>query len=124
ISGVTAAHQAISNLKLTSGTFITNDQVSGADGVVVLGNTIAKTLFGRGTAVGQTVRVAGHTLRVIGVLEAKGSGGFGSVDDQALVPISVAQQELFGARTPDGNGWKVSSIQVSVTNSANIDTVQ
>jgi len=124
ITGVTAAYQTISNLKLTSGTFITDDQVSGADGVVVLGNTLAKTLFGSGTAVGQNVRVSGHTLRVIGVLAYKGSGGFGSVDDQALIPITVAQQQLFGARTPDGNGWKVSSIQISVTNSADIDAVQ
>jgi putative ABC transport system permease protein len=90
----------------------------------VLGNTLAKTLFGSGTAVGQTVRVAGKTLRVIGVLNVKGSGGFGSVDDQALVPITVAQQQLFGARTPDGNGWKVSQIQISVTNSADINAVQ
>jgi putative ABC transport system permease protein len=124
ITGVTAAYQAISNLKLSSGTFITDDQVSGADGVVVLGNTLAKTLFGSGQAVGQNVRVAGHTLRVIGVLELKGSGRFGSVDDQALAPITVAQQQLFGARTPDGNGWKVSSIQISVTNSADINAVQ
>jgi putative ABC transport system permease protein len=124
VTGVTAAYYTISNLKLASGAFLTDDQVNGAEGVVVLGNTLAKTLFGTGTAVGQTVRIAGHTLRVIGVLEAKGSGGFGSVDDQALVPISVAQQQLFGARTPDGNGWKVSVIQISVTNSADIDTVQ
>ncbi len=94
VTGVTAAYQTISNLNPASGVFFTD------------------------------VRVAGHTLRVIAVLEAKGSGGFGSVDDQALVPITVAQQQLFGARTPDGNGWKVSSIQISVTNSADIDTVQ
>jgi putative ABC transport system permease protein len=124
VTGVTAAYATISNLKLSSGAFLTDDQVDGAAGVVVLGNSLAKTLFGNGTAVGQTVRVAGHTLRVIGVLEAKGSGGFGSVDDQALIPITVAQQELFGARTPDGNGWKVSQIQISVTNSADINTVQ
>jgi putative ABC transport system permease protein len=124
VTGVTAAYQAISNLKLASGSFITDDQVSGANGVVVLGNTLAKTLFGSGQAVGQNVRIAGHTLRVIGVLEYQGSGGFGSVDDQALIPITVAQQQLFGARTPDGNGWKVSSIQISVTNSSDIDTVQ
>jgi len=124
VTGVTAAYATISSLKLSSGAFLTDDQVDGAEGVVVLGNTLAKTLFGNGTAVGQTVRVAGHTLRVIGVLEAKGSGGFGSVDDQALIPITVAQQELFGARTPDGNGWKVSQIQISVTNSADINTVQ
>ena len=124
LTGVTAAYQTISNLTLSSGTFLTDDQVSGADGVIVLGNTLAKTLFGSGEAVGQRVRVKNNVLRVIGVLNAKGSGGFGSVDDQALVPITVAQQQLFGARTPDGNGWKVSSIQISVTNSADINTVQ
>src|SRR6185369_12102629 len=86
--------------------------------------TLAKTLFGSGAAVGQNLRVAGRTLRVIGVLNLKGSSGFGSVDDQALVPITVAQQRLFGARTPDGNGWQVSQIQISVTNSADIDSVQ
>jgi putative ABC transport system permease protein len=124
ITGVTAAYQAISSLTMASGTFITDDQVLGADGVIVLGNTLATTLFGTGTAVGQTVRAGSKVLRVIGVLNLKGSGGFGSVDDQALVPITVAQQQLYGARTPDGNGWKVSSIQISVTNSADITAVQ
>jgi putative ABC transport system permease protein len=124
ITGVTPSYLMISNLTLSSGTFITDDQVAGADGVVVLGNTLAKTLFGSGAAVGQNLRVAGRTLRVIGVLNLKGSSGFGSVDDQALTPITVAQQQLFGARTPDGNGWKVSQIQISVTNSADINAVQ
>jgi len=58
------------------------------------------------------------------VLNTKGSSGFGSVDDQALIPITVAQQQLFGARTSDGNAWRVSQIQVSVTNSADIESVQ
>ena len=94
ITGVTAAYQPISALTLASGAFLTDEQVSGADGVIVLGNTLATTLFGSGTAVGQTVRAGSKVLRVIGVLNLKGSGGFGSVDDQALIPITVAQQQL------------------------------
>ena len=124
VTGVTATYQPISNLTLTSGTFLTDDQVAGANSVVVLGNTLAKTLFGSGQAVGETVRIKGQIFRVIGVLNLKGSGGFGSVDDQALIPITVAQQQLFGGRTPDGNGWRVSSIQISVTNSDDITAVQ
>jgi len=84
ITGVTPSYLMISNLTLSSGTFITDDQVAGADGVVVLGNTLAKTLFGSGAAVGQNLRVAGRTLRVIGVLNLKGSSGFGSVNGGAL----------------------------------------
>jgi putative ABC transport system permease protein len=124
VTGVSTAYQAINSLTLARGAFITEEQVTGANGVVVLGNTLAKTLFGSGEAVGQTVRIKGRVLRVIGVLNLKGSSGFGSVDDQALIPITVAQQQLFGARTPDGNGWQVSSIQLSVTNSQDIDVVQ
>ncbi len=124
VTGVIATYQAINSLTLSSGSFIDDDQVRGANTVVVLGNTLAHDLFGSGQAVGQNVRIKDQTLRVIGVLNLKGSSGFGSVDDQALVPITVAQQRLFGARTPDGNGWKVSLIQISVTNSADIDSVQ
>jgi putative ABC transport system permease protein len=124
ITGVTASYQAINSLTLASGAFIDASQVRGAIPVVVLGNTLAKELFGSGQAVGQTVRIKDQALRVIGVLNLKGSSGFGSVDDQALIPITVSQQRLFGGRTPDGNGWQVSSIQISVTNSQDIDAVQ
>jgi putative ABC transport system permease protein len=124
VTGVRAVYQSMNSLTLASGTFIDEGQVSGASRVAVLGNTLAKDLFGNGQAVGRTVRIKGQPFRVIGVLNTKGSSGFGSVDDQALVPITVAQQQLFGARTPDGNGWKVSQIQVSVTNSADIDAVE
>jgi putative ABC transport system permease protein len=124
ITGVTAVYQSINSVTLESGSFISEDQVRSASTVVVLGNTLAKTLFGNGQAVGQNVRIKDQSLRVIGVLNLKGSSGFGSVDDQALVPITVAQQRLFGARTPDGNGWQVSSIQISVIDSADIDSVQ
>jgi putative ABC transport system permease protein len=125
ITGVTAAHQIVNNLALASGSFISDDQISGANMVVVLGSNLAQDLFGNGQAVGQTVRIEGQVLRVIGVLAEKGSSGFGSsVDDQAFVPITVAQQRLFGARTPDGNGWRVSSITVAAKNSDEINTIQ
>ena len=124
ITGITATYQPINNVTLASGSFISEDQVRGASTVVVLGNTLATELFGSGQAIGQNVRIKDQVFTVIGVLNLKGSSGFGSVDEQALIPITVAQQRLFGARTPDGNGWQVSSISISVTNSADINAVQ
>ncbi len=124
VTGVTAAYQPINNLTLAAGSFISDDAVRSASPDVVLGANLAKELFGSGQAIGQTVRVNNQALRVIGVLNVKGGGAFGSVDDQALVPITFAQQRLFGGRTPDGNGWRVSSITVSVTNSSDIAYVQ
>jgi putative ABC transport system permease protein len=46
------------------------------------------------------------------------------VDSQAFMPIVVAQQQLFGGRTPDGNAWRVSSIQVVAKNSSDMDAIQ
>jgi putative ABC transport system permease protein len=124
VTGVTPEYQVVNNLALTSGSFFDEGQVRGASPVVVLGATLAHDLFGSGQAVGQTVRVKGQALRVIGVLATKGSAGFGSVDDQALVPISVAQQRLFGGRTPDGNSYRVSSISLSANQSSDLASIQ
>jgi len=107
VTGVTPAYQAVNNLTLSAGSFFGDEQASGASPVIVLGATLAEDLFGSGQAVGQNLRVDGQALRVIGVLTAEGGSGLGSVDDQAFVPITVAQQRLFGARTPDGNDYLV-----------------
>ncbi|HET9222560.1 MAG TPA: ABC transporter permease [Roseiflexaceae bacterium] len=124
VQGVVADYRVVNNLTLAQGVFLDAGHVRGASPVVVLGSNLATELFGSGQAVGQTVRVKGQALRVIGVLASKGGGGFGSVDDQALVPISVAQQRLFGGRTPDGNGYRVSSIGLSANNSADLTSIQ
>jgi MacB-like periplasmic core domain len=70
------------------------------------------------------VRVKNQPLRVISVLASKGGSGFGSVDDRACVPISLAQQRLFGAHTPDGNSYRVGSISLSAKNSADLNAIQ
>jgi putative ABC transport system permease protein len=70
------------------------------------------------------LRINGQALKVTGVLTSKGGGGFGSVDDEAFVPIKYADLYLENARTPDGNRYRVSGITVSVTNASDIDAVQ
>ena len=71
-------------------------------------------LFGLATPVGKTVRIKGQTFQVIGVLEKKGGSGFGSVDDQLFVPLSVAQLKLFGARSADTSSPRISSVSIQV----------
>jgi putative ABC transport system permease protein len=124
ITGIVPVYQQIDSLTMASGQFINEGHISGVNKVVVLGNTLATDMFGSGQAIGQTVRIEGQVFRVIGVLNAKGSSGFGSVDDQALIPLSVAQRDLFGGRTPDGNGWRVSQIRVKVINTDDIASIE
>jgi putative ABC transport system permease protein len=124
IVGTTATYKIINDLTIASGTFFSEDDVKSASNVVVLGSKLAKTLFGDGTAVGQNVRIRDQAYRVIGVISAKGSSGFGSVDDYALMPITTAYQRFPNTRTPDGNAYAVSSLTVSVKNKDDLTAVQ
>src|SRR5258706_2297783 len=66
--------------------------------VAVLGATIPDNLgVPAANLVGQNVRIGGFLFEVLGVLASKGtSGGFGSPDDQVLIPITTAQFRVFG----------------------------
>ncbi len=124
IAGTNAAYFALNELTAAQGALFTESQDRTGEPVVVLGSNVAKDLFGDGQAVGQSVRVKDTVLRVVGVLAEKGGGGFGSVDGQAFVPISLAQTRLFSARTPDGNSFRVANILISAKNAGDIRAIQ
>ena len=89
--------------------------------VAVLGNTVAVNLFGdAGNAVGQTIRVSGVPVKVIGTLVAKGGSGFGNQDDQIIVPITTAQTRLVGVRR-FGASSSVNTINVEVASPGQIN---
>ncbi|HKT01186.1 MAG TPA: ABC transporter permease [Rugosimonospora sp.] len=95
VVGTTPAWLQVRARQLEEGRFL-NDADSSADATVtVLGATTAQELFS-GDPVGQTVTVNGLPLTVVGVLQSTGSAGGANQDDEALVPLSTAQQRLFG----------------------------
>ena len=120
--GITAVYQQVQDLTPSVGSFITEEDERSGSLVIVLGATVAKDLFGSGQAVGQNVRVGTQTMRVVGVLATKGSGGFGSADDQAFISLSTAQRRLFDARVPTGS--RISSIGISVIRTEDIAAVK
>jgi len=73
-----------------NGRWFTNEENDKKTPVVVLGHRIAKTLFPKSNAVGKKVIIKGKTLKVIGVVDQKGSSfGGPSVDDSVYAPFSV-----------------------------------
>ena len=95
VTGVTPAYESVRNYNLTEGSFITDEHILGRASVVLLGPEVADTLFGhREGLVGEYIRIEGQPFRVIGVLESKGGGAFGSQDNVALIPYSTAQTRL------------------------------
>lgn len=71
---------------------------SGAGKSVIIGETLRRELFGEDSGVGQTVRVGRTPFTVVGVLNAKGQGGWGQdQDDVMMVPLETGRRRLLGA---------------------------
>jgi putative ABC transport system permease protein len=65
--------------------------------VAVIGQTIVDELFEGSDPIGETIRVRGLPLEIIGVLERKGMSLMGSVqDDIVLVPYTTGFQRISG----------------------------
>src|SRR5215207_6330270 len=100
IFGVTPEYFQVRNLNLAEGEAITEEHMLGRASVVILGPEAAEALFGHADGItGETVRIEGQPFRVIGVLESKGGGAFGSEDNQVLVPFTTAQARLIRRST-------------------------
>jgi putative ABC transport system permease protein len=102
IMGVTPEYEMVRNYRVSEGEFFNEAHLLGRSAVVILGVDVAEALFGRSSGLeGETVRIEGQPFRVIGILEEKGGGSFGSEDDQILVPLSTAQTRLIRRSTRD-----------------------
>lgn len=96
ILGTTPSYPSIRNYKVAKGRYFRVRDVKSARKVAVIGPTTAKNIFGRLTPVGKMITIRGIQFQVIGLLTAKGTGGFGDPDDQIMVPVTTAMRRLFG----------------------------
>ena len=100
--GITPEYFQVRNLNVAEGEMINEEHMLGRASVVLLGPEVATNLFGHADGVtGETVRIEGQPFRVIGVLESKGGGAFGSEDNQVLVPFTTAQARLIRRSASD-----------------------
>jgi putative ABC transport system permease protein len=116
IMGVTPDYLTVHNADVPDGDFISQANIDSVSTVVVLGSSLASSLFGDQEPVGQTVNINRAGYRVIGVMAPKGGSSFGSVDSTAFVPISSAQKRLIGGNRGVGTGLRVSDISISAVN--------
>jgi putative ABC transport system permease protein len=102
LDGVTPSYFQVRNYTVQEGSIITEEHVLGRASVVLLGPDAADKLFGRHSGlVGETIRIEGQPFRVIGILESKGGGAFGSQDNVAMIPFSTAQARLLPRSNPN-----------------------
>lgn len=115
IYGVSPEYLIVRNSEVDYGAFISEENVKNIDKVAVIGSTTAETLFPNEDPIGKDINIGNNILTVIGVMKEKGSQWLaGNADSVVLVPITSAQQRLFGTKY-------LASIAMSVTSTEMID---
>jgi len=90
----THEYQSIQKLDFEKGRYFTpNESRNGAD-KVILGNTLAKELFGKIEPIGKQIKMKGRKYSVIGVLKEEGEGMFNFVnfDGVAWIPLNTGRK--------------------------------
>ncbi len=114
VLGTTPAYPEVRAFTIADGTFFNQASVDHSLRVVVLGATTATDLGLTSSAIGQTITIGGVPFQLVGILQAKGSTGPVSQDDQAIIPITTARAYFSG-------GDKVRTIGVSVADANQIE---
>ncbi len=97
VYGQSADYLQIRQWPIESGEMFTEEDIGRASQVAVVGQTIVEELFEGADPIGETIRVRGLPLRVIGVLSRKGMSLMGSVqDDIVIIPYTTAFQRVSG----------------------------
>lgn len=92
------------------GKFFTESDMKTRSRVAVIGQTVASNLFGESDPIGQEIKINRVYFKVIGVLAAKGSGGFQDQDDVVIVPLTTAMYRLLGREYLDSIDAQISEV--------------
>jgi putative ABC transport system permease protein len=97
VYGTTPEYLEVRDWGMDEGGVFTDADVRSASRVALIGQTVARELFGDEDPVGKIIRIKNAPFQVIGILSAKGQSLDGrDQDDTVFVPLTSAQQKLFG----------------------------
>jgi putative ABC transport system permease protein len=98
VQGVTDEFERVRAWEMASGSFFTERHEKSAAKVAVLGQTVARNLFGPDIdPVGTVIRIKNVPFKVIGVLAPKGQSSWGQdQDDVVMIPFSTAERRVMG----------------------------
>lgn len=117
IVGAAVTYASIGNLEVEYGRFFRESEAESMARVAVIGPTTAGDLGITKSMIGEKIKIKGINFRVIGILKAKGSGGFDNADDRVFVPYTTAMKILFGLDYLNG-------INVQAEDGADLTAVQ
>ena len=122
IQGVTPDYLTARDLSIAQGRMFDDREARQGRKVLVVGQTVARQLWGDADPVGKRVRVRNVPFDVIGELASKGQSGFGQdQDDVVLAPLPAVRSRVVGRRL---RADSVQNIYVKAASEDGIDRVQ
>ncbi len=119
IYGITPDYFVVRNWSLEVGRMFESSELSGSGKVALIGQTVARELFGDADPMDQTIRIKNVPFTVIGILNRKGQSMMGQdQDDVIMVPLSTARNRLLGVT--QGKLRQVSMIQIKIREGASM----
>ena len=113
VFGITPDYFTVRNWTLESGRMFEPAEMSGAGKVALIGQTVARELFGDVDPMDQTIRIKNVPVTIVGVLGRKGQNMTGNdQDDVIMVPLATARNRIVGVEA--GKPRQVGMIQVKV----------
>ncbi len=111
--GVTPAYMAVREWRVAAGRDLGWEDVAGAAKRVVLGETVARRLFGDAPAVGRTLRIGAVPFAVVGTLVPKGPTPYGQdQDDAVFLPLTTARASVLGVNRANPQAVAVISVKM------------
>ena len=93
--GVAPEFQQIRDWQVADGRFLHEGDMDSAAKVAVIGETVARQLFGNDNPIDAVIRIRNIPFRVVGLLAAKGQTGQGTdQDDTVMIPYTTMQKRL------------------------------
>jgi len=95
VQGVAPEFQIIRDWQIVEGRFLHEGDMDSAAKVAVIGQTVARQLFGNDDPLDAVIRIRNIPFRVVGLLGAKGQSGQGTdQDDTIMIPYTTMQKRL------------------------------
>ncbi len=94
LSGVTSTYSSIAGIGVAQGRNFTPLEDEGPRNVAILGKDVVDRVFPYGSPIGRFVRVGPYRLRVVGVLEERGSIFGQSQDNLVAIPLPTLLQRF------------------------------
>jgi putative ABC transport system permease protein len=120
VIGTTPGFFRIREFQAQKGRLLDKEDERGAAKAAVIGETVARELFGKIDPIGRSIRIKSIPFEVVGVLAPKGQSAIGQdQDDTVIVPITTAQRRLVRSSFADSvNMAFVQAKDVSMMDSA------